>query len=423
MSTDLFKQVYYNDGQGISQDDLNNAQKFLLSILQDQFLVSLIPLVGISGTAGRRDYEFGGQGATEGDPQDLATIATSRAFCANPGQAFLRQGSADNKVQIAPGTLYQLTDTALTGDTPKFIGYTFTGSEEWAAIANGHATLPRVDLLQMKLEYATDDSASRDIEDATTRIVSTPTVDTTSRVQCTLSVKSGTPATNPVIPDPDTGYCAVGTVYVEALYAVAEGFAFGGADPDSTDGLFLAYIQDQRFPLRIRAYRTQVGEMYPQTAWTITAGLKAAATNATNRLVVPCPAVLGRVMCVAVEQNDSQNLGTQYLCRSSAAAHGALDSISAITTVAFPNGGGIPSVDFTTFEATPDHSGDNKEPVQSTTAKIGVPFWTNGQRCPVEYYKATASSSRKVRRGSLLILNAPNTTEILGVVWFIAEAI
>lgn len=419
MPTDIFKHVLFNNGQGITHTDANDAQRFLLSMIQDQILASMIPNLGLTVAAGSHDPEFYSQ-AVPGSGFDWVTIATTRAFCLQPGQAFLRAGSAANKVQIAAGTLMQLISSTLTGDDPKLLSYTFVGNEEFTIAAGSGGGLRRVDLFQMKLELVDNSSVSRDFEDATTEVVTSVAMNEKRRVQCTISVKSGTPGANPTIPDPDAGYCVVGTVYVDENYVIGTAPFFGF----DTDGAGTnAFVYDQRWPLRVKAYRVEPAQWYAKTAWTITNGVKAVATNATNELIVPVPAHLGRIAAVAVEQGDALNFGVGHcLSRINAGGYGPIDTTvpPGLTTLAFPNGGGVPQVEALTFEAA---SLGLNAPVMSATAKIGCPMWTNGMRCHTEEKRLVASASRRGRRCFFRIINAPNTAILLGVVFYIAEGI
>lgn len=420
MATDNYKHVLYNDGEGITHTDANNAQRFLIAAIQEQILATMIPNIGLTVSAGSHDPEFYSQANAASLGPDWVTIATSRAFCLQPGSAFLRKGSAANKVQIAQGTLMQLISSTLTGDDAKLLSYTFAGTEEVTIAAGPGGGLRRIDLIQMKLEYVEGTAVSRDFEDATTRIVTSTSMNTTRRVQCTLSIKSSANAATPTIPDPDSGYCVIGTVAVEENYATGTDLFFGfDWDGGGTNG----FVYDQRWPLRVKAYRIEPSQWYAKTAWTITQGVKAVATNATNELIVPLPAHMGRVVAVAVEQGDALNFGTGHaLCRLNATGYGPIDSTAPVglNTIAFPNGGGVPQVEAITFEAA---SLGTNAPAVSSVAKIGMPMWTNGLRSHYEEKKSNGNANRRGRRCYMRVINAPNTAILLGVVVYIAEGI
>ena len=147
--TDPYTTFNWQDGMEVNVDVLNNGQRFVRAMHFDQVLQSM--LGAVSNTATRP--EFGGD-----DGGDASTLW---AYCVSPGRAFLRQGSANNKIQIAPGTLLQKIATS-DGNDATLVPFTFAGTEEFT-LTNGDATNPRVDLLQMKLEYFTDTTLALDL--------------------------------------------------------------------------------------------------------------------------------------------------------------------------------------------------------------------------------------------------------------------
>lgn len=163
MSTDIYKTVLFNDGEELTYGDLNNLGRFTLARAVDSLLPYLVPQLGTG------DPEFTdqlhGDISTSETPLALtavhpATIPTGPyAYTANPGQGRPHQGSANNKIRITAGTIYQLVAQP-DGAEPQFLSFTFDGTTE-LTIANGDASNPRVDLLQMKLEWVNGGSESR----------------------------------------------------------------------------------------------------------------------------------------------------------------------------------------------------------------------------------------------------------------------
>src|SRR6185312_11260581 len=133
MTTDLYSRVYFNDGEGLDFNDLNNIQSSLRAKFGDQFLQYLMGAVATSGT---KDPAFAGQNGTN--------APTRFVYCLHPGQAYLKEGGANNIILIAPGTLYQKVGTS-DGSESTMLGFTFTGVEQFTLTA-GDATNPRVDL-------------------------------------------------------------------------------------------------------------------------------------------------------------------------------------------------------------------------------------------------------------------------------------
>src|SRR5690348_14868829 len=132
MATDIYKTVLYNDGEELTYGDLNNSEGNVLAKAID----SLLPLL-VSNYLGA-DVEFTAQlpdtglSPTSARPATIPT--TPYCYVANPGQAYPYQGSANNKIKIAAGTLYQLIAQP-DGSEPKLLSFTFDGTTE-LTIAN-----------------------------------------------------------------------------------------------------------------------------------------------------------------------------------------------------------------------------------------------------------------------------------------------
>jgi hypothetical protein len=152
MTLDSFKGVNLSPGQEIRSQDLNDAQRFLLSKLCDAMLEHLVPGAdsNTQETLSKLDVT-----ATHGTDVPL----NAWAYALHGGQAYPRKGTGNDKIQVSAGTLFQKV-AAHNGDEPGFLSYTFEGTEEVTMLA-ADASNPRVDLLQMKLEWVSGDSQSR----------------------------------------------------------------------------------------------------------------------------------------------------------------------------------------------------------------------------------------------------------------------
>ena len=274
MTFDPFKRVKWNDGEEITQQDLNDIQDFALSRLFDQVLGANTPF-NTGSIGGSLDPDV----ASSGRPQ------TQWAYVTNPAQAHLLIGSTGDKIRIAAGTIFQLITINIDGSTPQFIPFYFDGSAtyEWQ-IAPGGGVNPRVDLLQVALSWADDDSQSRNYDSGTppTLTIVTASLFKKRRVSCTLSVKQGTAAASPRIPDPDVGCVAVGAVCVNSGWPGASVPIAQHFDVGVSNG---AFVFDLRMPLGVRAYRTDPALFKLDTAWAL-AGANRYVTNsnATNSL-------------------------------------------------------------------------------------------------------------------------------------------
>lgn len=329
------------------RDIADNARQTSQIMLTDQILQSMAGSVANSATR----PDFGGD--------DGANVSTLWAYCISPGHAFLRQGSANNKIQVAPGTLLQKVANS-DGTTLVLIPFTFAGTEEWT-LANGDATNPRVDLLQMKLTYAPS----------------------TSTPSAQLTVKQGTPAGSPTIPDPDAGFVPVGTVVVGQTWTSASTAPIFGVDTASSGKVV---VHDQRMPLGVSRYVCDPVMYKLDLAWALSAiNTGVLSSSGTNRCFVPCYVNRpGRLIGVDVTTDTTITAG-------------------AITMGGYPTGSNSLSGNYqkgNTFAGsaifgTVRHVRAQRKDIdgahnpsagptiqQSATNKIGVPLWTSGRRTP-----------------------------------------
>jgi len=362
-------------------------------------------LGAVSNTATRP--EFGGD-----DGGDASTLW---AYCVSPGRAFLRQGSANNKIQIAPGTLLQKIATS-DGNDATIVPFTFAGTEEFT-LTNGDATNPRVDLLQMKLEYVTDTTLALDLQDAVTRALTTPTFSNTRRrVRCTLTVKSGTPAASPVIPDPDAGFVPVGTVVVGHNWVTGGNAPIFGVDTaESTN----AVVHDQRMPIRVSARGVDPVQFKLETAWALSnVNQFVTASSGTNKMFAICPAGLGRLIGVDVHTSAgslSATLGVMQPDLSSApsAVYKAANVYNINTSVTL-DGANYLRCSRIFFEGS-------QQPVAGPTIQpsivnaYGVPLWTSGYRVPLQPRGEPAREAL-----TMAVINQTNATKLAGVAFLVA---
>jgi hypothetical protein len=281
------------------------------------------------------------------------------AIAPHAGTAFLRQGSANNKLQISPGILMQLAG----GD---LFAYRFDGTNE-VTIANGDATNPRVDIVQMKITCAVGDA--------------NPTV--------ALNVKQGTPAVSPTYPAPDPGYCVVAGVVVGATYAAAAGFKF-----DDTAGAF-AVVHDQRMPLGVRAFRTKPSDFECDPAAYVPAGaggnrgatVQVSGAGPAAFVPIRTGSYFGRVVGHDIALYDSDIVTTYYVKRE-LKDNGGGTGVAVSNTIlnsGYQNGGSSStfSVRFASMINIQANHAPTAGPLVLANANgMGPPVWTNGRRAP-----------------------------------------
>lgn len=397
--TDLYSTMNIQDGMEADPDHANNFQRFLRAQLTDQILQSQI--AAVSNSATRPD--LGGD--------DGANMSTLWAYCISPGHAFLRQGSANNKIQVSPGTLLQkIADS--DGNDSTLVPFTFIGTEEWT-IASGDATNPRVDLLQMQLTYITDTPVSVDFEDAVTRALTTNVATATRRrVQATLTVKQGTPAASPTIPDPDAGFVPVGTVVVGHGWTTAGNAPIFGVDTVDTNN---AVVHDQRMPIGMRKWITDPVNYKTAAAWALSdVNCAVTSSNATNLLWIRCPTNWGRV--IAVDLNTAGITIPISVVRLARAQGSISAGFSAVSNDFGSNVASDTSLlarsrrrDFETL-----HTPSAGPTIQaSAVSKIGVPLWASGYRVP----QLVQTLPEYVY---LKVTNANNPVSLGETIWYIA---
>lgn len=361
MTTDIFGRVLISDGEAVDPDDLNDMSRRTLASLWDQFAFASLPREAFLG-----DY----------DTAFTPTSMSPYAFALTVGDGRPTQGSGNNKIKITAGTLMQAIGS-INGSEPQLLAFTFTGSDE-VTIANGSVN-PRVDLVQMKLEYVEDAATARDFQDAVTRaLTSSPSVNKRRRIKCTLSVKQGSPAASPFYPIPDVGNVAIAGVLVGASYAAAGDFA--SSDSASAS---VAVLHDQRMPINVRPHSSHASQWcYSATFFDNTANQKVErnATGGSGNIAMLCPVVAkGRLIEIDCAFKDasteSSKLGTIHL------------GTGVVTALNGANLDGSGSGQLSLVRGQPLDFQTRHIPVVGPTIiaagnGMGVPVWANGKRNP-----------------------------------------
>lgn len=419
MANDLFKQRLVGDGFEAVADDILLGQRYFRAALMDGLLDKLAPnldallndaLIVLPGTAD-------------------AAASSVYAYAIRSGAAYVAQGNANNHVTITPGVLLQRAASS-DGLEDRLLMFAFDGSTQ-LPIANGDASNPRVDLIQMSLAYVEGDPTSQPFDNATPPAVNliTGTQNTTRRVVASVNIKQGVAASSPAYPSPDPGYVAVGGVVVGANYNASAPFVLGADSSGS-----VAVLHDLRIPIGAPTAHTVTAknlDAEPTNQWTSLVGLiehTATGTASTVGAVVPV-GKLGRLLGVSV----MAHIPTALTSRVGSYTIGASDSGTALdkasnSILPGPMGGfsgftGSDNIPYTT--GITNYQG-NHAPLHGPTIQspafggsgIGPPLWSNGLRCIVP-------SSNQVMHGLAVVLGIPNTTDtVLGpVVFLIAEGL
>lgn len=408
MSTDLYSSVLFSDGEGIVLSDLHAMQRNIHAMLTDQILQSVIG--GVANT-GITQPDFGGQNG--------ANVPTLWAYTLSPGAAYLRLGSANNKIQVAPGTLLQKIANS-DGGGSSLAPFWFDGSSAGEfTLGNGDATNPRIDLLQMKLEYISDTPVSRDFKDAVSgQLTTNPLTASRRRVQCTLSVKQGTPAGSPRIPDPDTGFVPLG------FALVGPGWTSSGGTPQfGANGWFTltnkVLVFDIRMPVKVRPIFVPPSEFRTVINWAITnSGSSAMTSSSTNTLLVPCPAGAGRIIGVSTQLINSTPIASGFALGQFAGDSANINVPFLPFAMPVTTGASSNFVTRQAIESTPNlHASNNPLP---STSGYGIPIWANGHTAP--QFDPNAGGTI-VDQAALSLTNVPSGTIIGAVKFWIAEGL
>lgn len=361
MPNDLYKKVNFSDGEGLVHTDLNNAQRFFGASVYDQLLSKL------TGHTLQDFFEY-----------VQVNTHTKWAYALSVGGALPQQGTANNKLKIGAGTLFQKIGNS-DGNAETFLPYTFDGTLEFT-IANGDATNPRVDMIQMKLELEDGDSQSRDFEDATTRIVTTTTPNKQRRVLGTFSVKQGTPAASPQYPTPDAGYVPICCVVVGANYTGAAAFL----TRDSAGAN--AVIHDLRMPLSIQSQSVFPRDcQYDPTTWAPATApdiqIRAGSTT-TNYLQVPLRTRKCRILGLRINlfQGGAAFPANAFLGTYSSAGNAMGVKAMNLASVVNP-GSGTANSTFLNFIGGSAPAAFSAGPTVQGTATYDIPVWGDGSRC------------------------------------------
>jgi len=184
MPADIFKEVLWNDGEGLAFEDLNNAQRFMRALIGDGF---------VSHAARTGDIDTPG-------------MSTSHLYTSGNAAAPF----ADNVTNRRSRNLAGVVTQRISGSTPdgsdsQVLSYYLAADE--AAFTHPAATVnPRWDVVSVGLAYANADSQSRDFKDAVTGVITAPSFSKQRRVIATVTRTAGAENASPVEPAAPAGH-------------------------------------------------------------------------------------------------------------------------------------------------------------------------------------------------------------------------
>ncbi len=374
MTTDIFKQVLFNDGEGLAFGDLHDVQRFQNARIADQFFRAHagIQFIGsLASTADRQDYE-----------QDYvidSTQAEEQCFALRGGAGYVHgipsaKGGVALEVYTRRGTILQRVATA-DGASSGFLAFevptTLPGSP-LTTLGAGDAVNPRIDAIDVQLQVVEGDSETRDFEDAVTRALTTASTDKTRRVDATFTVTAGTPAPSPSPPAVPANHVRFALVDVPALF---------NSQFDHTN------FRDMRFPLGVRTLRVMSNNMLRQDLgqqWTIGGSQQVISSPGVNadlvRVFPPVGGAAMRLLGVGLFSFNFSALIVERLMRYTIAKATGVASTTSLHTVTSLTDDG--------WKQTTPGGGS------AATLPLNTPIWMNGWEAgPARMLGQTAEDS------------------------------
>ncbi len=235
------KRVQFDpDGEGLDFTDLSNMQLFAQAQILEGLMLSTASNAIDDATTPNTALDLEANDLVN----DLGINITDIVFAPVPGAGFVRPNGVANQVVTVSGPLMAVIDEPFNGTGEAIAPFRLNGVQTLTT-AVGHATLVRVDLVEIKIEFVDSDPEARHFEDATTRAPSSQNPDKVRRTQCTIQIKQGTAGAG--MPAPTAGYLALAAIVVPALHNAAH-----GADA----------VHDLRWPLgNVTAYDVPYNQM------------------------------------------------------------------------------------------------------------------------------------------------------------------
>lgn len=250
--------VLYNDGEGVDPTDLNHQQ--------GQHFPNILASLGIRDACSDDPVtpgtllDFESSSRTLGD---LTDYVQDLVFTPSPDKGFWFP-SGTRVLALMPGPICGVFDEPslpIAGSYDPTIQWVMFGDYgsmggQTLTTAIGHATLPRIDVVEIKIEYVNGSTESRDFKDATTGVVTTTTPSKKRTARITYQIKEGTPGATPAYPTVTAGFKAMCAVYVPALHNAAHD---------------AANIRDLRWPMKLKTYDVPAHLMnrYGASPWTL----------------------------------------------------------------------------------------------------------------------------------------------------------
>lgn len=297
VSVDNFHQrVIYNEGESVEDVDLTNAQIFEHLGQFQNFRVSGIADYLDDPTAPGTILDL--ENGNNWNLQGLASNCSDLVFAPYPGCGYFAPNGVANQLESIDGPLVFIDDDDPFGADPDRVCPFRLPFNVTLTTAVGHATQPRIDLVELRAVWFDTDSTSRNFQDEMTRALTSTAFNKRRAVQVTIQIKQGTAAASPAYPAPSAGFAAIGAILVPALHNAAHS---------------VANWRDLRMPMgKVVPYDVPAHLMYRQgaTPWTLSTGNWCNVAPAlADYLYAQCPvgAMNGRLVGVGLYGNASSS--------------------------------------------------------------------------------------------------------------------
>jgi hypothetical protein len=135
------------------------------------------------------------------------------------GSGFLVSRTDADTVSVAAGLGFQ-RDSTQTSPQTKLRPLYRSGAVS-VDINAAHATLPRIDIISVKSNVATELSETRNFKDETTRVITSESMVVQKAWQADVLYTAGIAAGSPAAPATPTGYVKIAEIYVTAVTGIA----------------------------------------------------------------------------------------------------------------------------------------------------------------------------------------------------------
>jgi hypothetical protein len=204
----------YNPGEALRSTDLNLAQKILQERLISGYRFYDREMEYLSHFPRLNSDTTPYFGATYTDAYAIAEHITERVYCS--GYSFAVNANASLTLTVNPGVL-AVYDAILPPSDSEAVKFARKDTTTDFVFGAADGANPRLDIVTVKIDEATGDSASVNFEDASTRAKSSQSLDKRLVFSPTFTVTAGTPAGSPSIPAIPAGERLLYVVRIPAL--------------------------------------------------------------------------------------------------------------------------------------------------------------------------------------------------------------